>query len=100
TAKAAPAKEAEGKIAALAKRWAGEWRKVAKGAGAEAARLQVEAEILDALPEHAEALALFNRRRAEAGIGRVDYDFALSSGCQLHAKYLALHPDDENPHSE
>src|SRR5206468_2434884 len=46
------------------------------------------------------AFALFNRRRAEAGVGKVDYDFGLAYGCQLHAKYLAQHPDAEDPHTE
>lgn len=102
------AKEAETMISTFAKRWAAEWRKIAKaglasktpGARETGERLSVEAEIIDALAEHAKAYALFNRRREEAGVGKVDYDFTLAYGCQMHAKYLARHSNAPDPHSE
>lgn len=96
--KAPAGKDAETKVPAFGKKWAGEWRKAAKAASKdqakEGARLDVEAEILDALWEHAKAYALFNRRRAEAGVPTVEYDFALAYGCQMHARYLVKNPGD------
>jgi hypothetical protein len=93
-AKPAAGKEGETKVTAFGKKFAGEWRKAAKaGSGKDAARLEVEAEILDAAWEHAKGFAVLNRRRAEAGVGTVDYDFGLAYGCQMHARYLAKYPD-------
>jgi hypothetical protein len=93
-AKPAAGKEGETKVTAFGKKFAGEWRRAAKaGSGKEAARLEVEAEILEAAWEHAKGFAVLNRRRGEAGVGTVEYDFGLSYGCQMHARYLAKYPD-------
>ncbi len=59
---------------------------------AQAKRVDVEGDVCDVIVEYVLALARLNTTRKDLGLAEVAFDWDLTYGAALHAKYVALNP--------